>query len=1344
MQAGGEIFLCSIVIKVPLTNIFILSNMVNIGIYIKFRGEFMLKAQKGFSFVATGALLFSMATGSAGGALAENPPDGTRLEFESSTVLDTDGVTVLPDEQAYADDPFASGGKVVGQTAGRSFIFENVPEANHIAIEYCSDYHSSTVDVYVKEAGGSYRLITGIDYPHSSGWSMEQGQTAKSDEEFYIPENATVKFIPRADINMDYVDFSYTPFSTEEELDSSVLPAKNAALNGCKAEQDNMSILGSAAHLTKAGQSVSFTVPEGMEGKNFYALRYRATAGAKVTLSVNGISKRDLSLSATDAHLYQTTGGSAAGLVSGSTLLFTLQEDADLWIDTLALREESVTGGVIVDSLPTGSERLSVCLDGVWDCTHTSFVYGDAIPVQPPVTYGNTIPVPGLWNSAAEDMGSHENQALWYHTTVDLAEAPTGSATLKINMANYGRYIYVNGQFVEEYPYNYTSSSTDISAYLREGVNDIAIMVGNAQYQKDDPNCPAHTGHDPERDNYYPGITDSVYVIFNADPQVSALQTAADLENGRVQVRTTLQNRSASDVVTDVTYRIYERGVYENGEPVMDKRLAGTLTISGIQVKAGEEITLPVSEIPLDGFDESKQWTPDNPYLYEIEAVTAGDTYTSRFGMRTFYYDPETKLPMLNGEVYYLRGTNVAMHRFYEDPQREQHPWEENWARALYREFKDVGWDVLRFHIGFAPSLWYDVADEEGFLIMDEFAWFGGCDDGCTSETLIPETLQWMDDRCNHPSVIQWDMQNEDKNGTATAPTIRAVRDHDLQNRPWDNGWAPTQAETDTQECHPYLFIDNNFTLSDLNITSNNQMRSSNKERWYGDFPRIVNEYDWLWVDRNGDPTSLTKSYYDRWMTGSTAEERQEFYAKAVSQLTEFWRVGRAYVCIMHFTGLTYSIPNGQGETSDVLMPDLSTPKIHPIYKEAFRNAFAPLGIIIEEYTETVEAGQTLAIPVTLLNDLNEDIDDLAVTVTLSQGNTVLSQQTASYSVKKAGTADDADRQTQTFTVEMPKDAAGEYVLTASYTRDEETVTSTREWTVVQDDRDEISKGKPATASLEETDYLASYVTDGDLGTRWSSYVEGKSAEELDGASITIDLGHTYDIHQVSLNWELAFGKEYRIQVSDDNVNFNTIYTGTANGAGEQQFPVSGTGRYIRMQGVQRGSAYGYSLYEFRVWGQAIWDTASLEAAIAEAEQAEQDGLVEQAGAAAAEQFAGALTKARNLLAIAREDANATSQEELESAANALAAATKALAESPAPSDTDPTDADPTELSDNPTDPGSPSDPTKPDTTNPTASSPTSAGGSFPSTGEAIPAALLLAAIAGGSVCLMLRRKQQQ
>ena len=65
-----------------------------------------------------------------------------------------------------------------------------------------------------------------------------------------------------------------------------------------------------------------------------------------------------------------------------------------------------------------------------------------------------------------------------------------------------------------------------------------------------------------------------------------------------------------------------------------------------------------------------------NPFLYEIEVITNGDTYSDRFGMRTFYFDPETKLPMLNGKVHYLNGTNIAMNRFYEDLLRADHPFD--------------------------------------------------------------------------------------------------------------------------------------------------------------------------------------------------------------------------------------------------------------------------------------------------------------------------------------------------------------------------------------------------------------------------------------------------------------------------------------------------------------------------------------------------------------------------------------------------------------------------------------------------------------------------------------------
>jgi hypothetical protein len=37
--------------------------------------------------------------------------------------------------------------------------------------------------------------------------------------------------------------------------------------------------------------------------------------------------------------------------------------------------------------------------------------------------------------------------------------------------------------------------------------------------------------------------------------------------------------------------------------------------------------------------------------------------------------------------------------------------------------------------------------------------------------------------------------------------------------------------------------------------------------------------------------------------------------------------------------------------------------------------------------------------------------------------------------------------------------------------------------------------------------------------------------------------------------------------------------------AGTQTLSVSGTGRYLRMYGTVRGTGYGYSLWEFQVFG---------------------------------------------------------------------------------------------------------------------------------------------------------------
>jgi hypothetical protein len=124
-----------------------------------------------------------------------------------------------------------------------------------------------------------------------------------------------------------------------------------------------------------------------------------------------------------------------------------------------------------------------------------------------------------------------------------------------------------------------------------------------------------------------------------------------------------------------------------------------------------------------------------------------------------------------------------------------------------------------------------------------------------------------------------------------------------------------------------------------------------------------------------------------------------------------------------------------------------------------------------------------------------------------------------------------------------------------------------------------VSQGKPTTASsTENAGTPASAATDGNTGTRWSSAFS-------DPQWIQVDLGSSVSISQVVLNWEAAYGKAFQIQVSNDAAGWSSIYSTTTGTGGTQTLSVSGAGRYVRMYGTQRGTGYGYSLWEFQVYG---------------------------------------------------------------------------------------------------------------------------------------------------------------
>ncbi|MFJ6836033.1 discoidin domain-containing protein [Streptomyces sp. NPDC091209] len=124
-----------------------------------------------------------------------------------------------------------------------------------------------------------------------------------------------------------------------------------------------------------------------------------------------------------------------------------------------------------------------------------------------------------------------------------------------------------------------------------------------------------------------------------------------------------------------------------------------------------------------------------------------------------------------------------------------------------------------------------------------------------------------------------------------------------------------------------------------------------------------------------------------------------------------------------------------------------------------------------------------------------------------------------------------------------------------------------------------LSQGKTATSSSDENGGTpAAYAVDGDTATRWSSAA-------TDTQWLQVDLGASATITKVVLNWETAYGSDYRVQTSPDGSTWTDIKTVTGGDGGTDSLDVAGQGRYVRMYGVHRATQYGYSLWEFQVFG---------------------------------------------------------------------------------------------------------------------------------------------------------------
>jgi hypothetical protein len=170
------------------------------------------------------------------------------------------------------------------------------------------------------------------------------------------------------------------------------------------------------------------------------------------------------------------------------------------------------------------------------------------------------------------------------------------------------------------------------------------------------------------------------------------------------------------------------------------------------------------------------------------------------------------------------------------------------------------------------------------------------------------------------------------------------------------------------------------------------------------------------------------------------------------------------------------------------------------------------------------------------------------------------------------------------FTVTAPKTLGVWKVYVYAYDGHGNVGIETRSFRVVAPhvDGTNVALGRPTTASSYQqtgngAPYPPSNTTDGRWDTRWAS-------EWSDAQWLQVDLGLTTAVRHIQLGWEAAYGKSYQVQVSADGSNWTTVYATTSGTGGVETLDVSGSGRYVRLNLAARGTAYGYSLYEFGVY----------------------------------------------------------------------------------------------------------------------------------------------------------------
>ena len=303
--------------------------------------------------------------------------------------------------------------------------------------------------------------------------------------------------------------------------------------------------------------------------------------------------------------------------------------------------------------------------------------------------------------------------------------------------------VWINGQHLGHRPYGYIGFTYDLTPYLTEDRNVLAVRVDHSKPQSGR----WYTGSGIYR-HVWLTVINEVCIV----PWGTAFTTSeVTQEQAAVRIIASIANSAAHECVGSVHATLRDA----DGSTVIE--LISKFTLPARQ-HGDFELTGVVRQPAL--------WSPDNPYLYRLHTtVRLGDAVLDdRFenvGIRKIEFSPEQGFK-LNGASMKMKG--VCLHH---DAGPVGAAVPEDVLRRRLRILKEMGCNAIRTaHNPYAPEF-YEMCNELGFLVMNEFC------DGWDRPKARDDygnyfNEWWRKDACdfirrdrNHPCVVLWSIGNE-------------------------------------------------------------------------------------------------------------------------------------------------------------------------------------------------------------------------------------------------------------------------------------------------------------------------------------------------------------------------------------------------------------------------------------------------------------------------------------------------------------------------------------------------------------------------------------------------------